>query len=205
MKEVNTARYRPQRISRGNHTNQEEKTMKTTLTVLSFIATLAITGLAMATTWTVVNNANNFDFGNGNTYTATLDLGTVGFNSADTITSAQLLLDFLGTGTVTKVVYDATTDSGNHDIFLGSDLAYTVATSTLSDGKLNLSIKGNDSILSFLLGDLKLADATLTANGSEPAPPPAQEPAAVPEPGTMMLLGAGFLGLSIYSKRRKNA
>jgi len=29
--------------------------------------------------------------------------------------------------------------------------------------------------------------------------------APVPEPGTMMLLGAGFLGLAIYGKRRKNA
>ena len=30
-------------------------------------------------------------------------------------------------------------------------------------------------------------------------------PAPVPEPGTMMLLGAGFLGLAVYGKRRKNA
>jgi hypothetical protein len=30
-------------------------------------------------------------------------------------------------------------------------------------------------------------------------------PAPVPEPGTMMLLGAGCLGLAIYGKRRKNA
>lgn len=29
--------------------------------------------------------------------------------------------------------------------------------------------------------------------------------APVPEPGTMILLGAGFLGLAIYGKRRKNA
>jgi len=33
----------------------------------------------------------------------------------------------------------------------------------------------------------------------------AAEAAPVPEPGTMMLLGAGFLGLAVYSKRRKNA
>lgn len=32
-----------------------------------------------------------------------------------------------------------------------------------------------------------------------------QEAAAVPEPGTIMLIGAGFLGLAIYGKRRKNA
>jgi len=32
-----------------------------------------------------------------------------------------------------------------------------------------------------------------------------QESDPVPEPGTIMLLGAGFLGLAIYSKRRKNA
>jgi hypothetical protein len=30
-------------------------------------------------------------------------------------------------------------------------------------------------------------------------------PAPVPEPGTIMLLGAGFLGLAVYGKRRKNA
>jgi len=30
-------------------------------------------------------------------------------------------------------------------------------------------------------------------------------PNPVPEPGTIMLLGAGFLGLAVYGKRRKNA
>lgn len=34
---------------------------------------------------------------------------------------------------------------------------------------------------------------------------PGDDAATVPEPGTMMLLGAGCLGLAIYGKRRKNA
>ncbi|GFO55260.1 hypothetical protein GMSM_22670 [Geomonas sp. Red276] len=36
-------------------------------------------------------------------------------------------------------------------------------------------------------------------NGGNEDPPP------VPEPGTMMMLGAGFLSLAIYGKRRRNA
>jgi len=48
-------------------------------------------------------------------------------------------------------------------------------------GSWSLTTQGSSSILSF--------SATST----------------VPEPGTMLLLGAGFLGLAIYGKRRKNA
>lgn len=34
--------------------------------------------------------------------------------------------------------------------------------------------------------------------------PPTSDPTPTPEPGTMMLLGAGFLGLAVYGKRRRN-
>lgn len=49
-------------------------------------------------------------------------------------------------------------------------------------------------------------DATIThlANGPKTTSFDV-EMTPVPEPGTMMLLGAGFLGLAIYGKRRKNA
>ena len=42
--------------------------------------------------------------------------------------------------------------------------------------------------------DFKLYSAKLSVDGTP-----------VPEPGTMMLLGAGFLGLAVYGKRRKSA
>jgi hypothetical protein len=48
--------------------------------------------------------------------------------------------------------------------------------------------------------------ATIKLNAdSIPAPSPAATVAPVPEPGTMVLLGAGFLCLAIYGKRRRNA
>ena len=54
---------------------------------------------------------------------------------------------------------------------------------------------------------LLMADATAVASGTtgftSAGSPRTITP--VPEPGTMMLLGAGSLGLAIYCKRRKNA
>ena len=62
-----------------------------------------------------------------------------------------------------------------------------------ADGLMNVTV--GPSLLT--LGDFYLASSTLVAHGDNGSAP-------VPEPGTMMLLGAGLLGLAVYGKRRMN-
>lgn len=59
-----------------------------------------------------------------------------------------------------------------------------------ADGKLGVFV-------SALYGDFYLASSELIARGDNGT-------TAVPEPGTMVLLGLGMLGLAIYGKRRMN-
>jgi len=74
-----------------------------------------------------------------------------------------------------------------------------VSTQTYTGGRSTKTMAGDDDwIIAFedhLTGDYDFNDATFLIKDITP----------VPEPGTMMLLGAGFLGLAIYGKRRKNA
>ena len=80
--------------------------------------------------------------------------------------------------------YDFTLTSANYsgDIVGRLDLWY--------DGTLGVFI-------SSCFGDFYLAASQLTAYGDNGSAP-------VPEPGTMVLLGFGMLGLAIYGKRRMN-
>lgn len=169
--------------------------MKTTIKALVFIATMAFAGMAMATTWTVHDDADFWFKSSGASYSKTLDLATAGFTSADTITSAQLLLQFFGIGKVNQVVLNGVADNTKHIVFsLDKHLPYDVA-SILSNGALDLSVTGQG-----IFGAMMLTDVTLTANGSQHT-----NGSAVPEPGTIMLLGAGFLGLAICGKRRQKS
>ena len=74
-----------------------------------------------------------------------------------------------------------------------------VNTQTSSGGRSTKTMDGNDDwIVAFEdhpAGDYDFNDAAFLIKDITP----------VPEPGTMMLLGVGFLGLAIYGKRRKNA
>lgn len=170
--------------------------MKKTLTSLTFIAVIAFASMAMATTWTAIDNAD-FSFGGGNTYNKALVLD--GFApGTDTITSGLLALNFDNSGLTTKIVFDAAINTIPHPVFLGfdGDLTYQVAGSDLADGKLDLMVSG---LGSRIFEGLTLDTAPLRAYEYE-SPASAPDPA----PGAMMLLGAGFLGLAVYGKRRKN-
>lgn len=78
------------------------------------------------------------------------------------------------------------------------DFSYANNTIGLSlAGLIQLNALGTlDIRVTSLLGDFYFDSSKLTASGYDNT--------AVPEPGTMILLGAGLLGLAVYGKRRMN-
>ena len=162
--------------------------MKTTLAIFSFIATIAFTSMAMATIWSVSGNNLPFYFStNGSTYSTALDLSKPGY----VIDNAELVLTFTGFGTVTNI---ASIDSSSHGVTVLNLLAYDV-TKLLNNGILNLGVSGKSSF-NFFGDSMNLSSVCLTAVGEQ-----GHVPSSVPEPGTIMLLGAGLLAVTIYKRR----
>ena len=162
--------------------------MKKALALLGFISTIAFAGMAMATTWTVDGSNTPFGFSaGGSTYTTILDLNKTGY----TVDSAQLILDFIGFGTVNQV---GSIDTSGHSVTILNLLTYDV-TKFLNNGVLNLSVTGKSSF-DFLGDSMSLASVCATVTGQQ-----APVPSSVPEPGTIVLLGAGLLAVTIYKRR----
>jgi hypothetical protein len=182
--------------------------MRTILATLSFLTALAVSNLASATTWTdtVYNNAT---LGSGqSSYSFTYDIahinnpldGTNAFKpGTDLVTNANLYLNFSNLGrSDLAIIYlqglslDPIGAFNYTDQNLGVDIV----------GLLQLNLNGTLGLtITRLSGDFILDDSVLTATGTDNSP----AAAPVPEPGTMMLLGTGFLGLAVYGKRRRNS
>jgi hypothetical protein len=113
-------------------------------------------------------------------------------------------------------IYNVNESIWNYSLFAMDSMGYMAVTTPF----LGAIVNGNDAVLELDLaahqgGGLDLSDIiSLGFMISQNVPIPTDTVgdrtyetvvAPVPEPGTMILLGAGFLGLAIYGKRRKNA
>ena len=165
---------------------------------------------AIPTTWTDVIDFNP-DVKIPPAYSYTHNIADNGFSSFlmggnDTISSYELTValydDKLGTTGIFGIIFP---DLGEGASILTTGGVYTYNFALTSQtytgnvfGTLDLFADGKFGVgISPLFGDFVLASSSLTAYGDNGSAP-------VPEPGTMMLLGAGLLGLAVYGKRRMN-
>jgi len=128
---------------------------------------------------------------------------------AQSITSALLNITFNsndsndGSGNHSEWAYVLTEGNNwvlSQEIDIGLQL-FSVALANLSDGKYQVKVSIDPSIIS---GDLFSSTDAFNINKSELSITYEPLVTSVPEPGTMILLGFGMLGLAIYGKRRLN-
>jgi hypothetical protein len=72
------------------------------------------------------------------------------------------------------------------------DVSFVINLAMLADGLLNVDINWKS-------GDVRFDESILTAKGDRSSAPPT---GAVPEPGSLVLLGSGLVGMGIFIKRK---
>jgi hypothetical protein len=169
--------------------------MKKMLATIAAVAVMGMASIASATTWTdtVVLNVMVPP-----AVTYNHDLTDDGFD-----VGTDLILNYV----LNIALHD---DGGRWDF---AEIAFVNQPGLLGDGFYNfaytnqnfgwslyglfdLNTAGNfDVTISSWLGDFMADSSTLTAYGCEGSAP-------VPEPSTMLMLGAGLLGLGLYGRRR---
>jgi uncharacterized lipoprotein NlpE involved in copper resistance len=190
---------------------EKEQTMKKMICSIAALLLFGMVGGANATSYTLTDNYTGAI--NGSSGTAFTVSGTSTATSSSIFQSATLTVyvDITG-GTLTAADFSSWFDSARA-------LGYTEQGATLTkisgnDYKLvfapvtNLAYFGNDNTgsnhwygNSLVMGiaddcQVSLDSESLTINYTNAAP--------VPEPGTMMLLGIGMIGLAVCGKRRMN-
>jgi hypothetical protein len=150
----------------------------------------------------IVNPANDVTVGSGSTYTFTHNIVDNGFNSAtDLITSADIGISlkdndvdilFWNLENV-RIKLDNVTIANSFEV--DTDIYhFNVSTTYLqTDGSLTVTLQSLD-------GDFIFKDSQLDVYANRTA-----APAAVPEPGSMALMGLGMLGLGFAARRKIKA
>jgi len=189
--------------------------MKKIILTIATIALIGIASIASATTYTFDDKIDNWGVlgldaafisqGNPLSYTHNIN-GLVNFAAGDLVTGATLELDFT----------NDTSDSFNN-FLLKWDFREYAKVGFDGNGWVNLGEVDNGQYNVILdidwLNDNGLLDVTVKVRNELGTATAwldhsrvfgTAETAPVPEPGTMVLFGAGLLGLAIYGKRRTN-
>ena len=172
--------------------------------LLFFCAVMLIFG--MAGTASAIPYTDTYDVGNpsmrshllspDDSVSWTFDITNDGFNPlTQDVTSASISLNFRDdSGSWWDGGEIADLDVGDNYFYWGVD---TGDISFAITSLMTLSSSGTiDCTLTAEIGDFYFNNATLSAEGTEPVPAP------VPEPSTILLMGAGLLGLAGYNRKR---
>jgi hypothetical protein len=144
------------------------------------------------------------DGGQVETYSFTHNIIDNGFNSAtDQIISAEIDLSFgddendfwlIGATETVRIRLDNVTQGNPFEVNTGI-YSFNVKTQFLqTDGSLTVFLEARS-------GDFYFKDSRLDVYANRTAP----APAAVPEPGSMALMGLGMLGLGMAARRKMKA